>query len=184
MLDFYEELKSLIIRLNENQVDYALCSAFEMALYGGPQASMVAEFLVPDRSLDTFMNAVNEVGFHEVASPKTFTGSTTPRIRMKKSEPQGGDLLLLDLLQVTPEMEWVWQTREEEEEWENGRVPVVSRAGFLALRALQKGGPPLTEAPVGEREPIFVSVPLPTHAESFLQDVHLPGEHLPSQVGL
>lgn len=174
MLDFYEELKTLIVRLNEKQIDYALCSAFEMALYGVPQASVVADFLVPDRSLDALMTVVDELGFHEVASPKVFTGSTPPRIRLKKSEPQSGDILLLDLLQVTPEMEWVWQTREEEEEWENARVPVVSRAGFLALRSLQKGSPPLREAPVEEREPIFVSVPLPTHAESFLQDVHTP----------
>lgn len=173
MLDFYEELKTLIVRLNENPIDYALCSAFEMALYGVPQASMVAEFLVLDRSLDTFMNAVNEVGFHEVASPKTFTGSTTPRLRMKKSERQSGDLLLLDLLQVTPQMEWIWQTREVEEEWENGRVPVISRAGFLALRSLEKGGQTLTEAPVEAREPFFVSVPIavPAPSESLLQDV-------------
>jgi hypothetical protein len=63
---------------------------------------------------------------------------------LSKPDPETGDLLSLHLLVVTPELEPVWETRERID-WEHESVPVVWRAGLVAMKRLRGSGQDLDD---------------------------------------
>jgi len=52
MLDHYEELKTLITRLNEARIEYALGGGLALALYGIPRATVDLDLLIQEENLD------------------------------------------------------------------------------------------------------------------------------------
>ena len=64
--------------------------------------------------------------------------------RVSKIDPDGGDLLILDLLLVTPQIRMAWDSRFEAE-WEGGALSVVSREGLIALKRLRGSGQDLDD---------------------------------------
>ena len=56
-----------------------------------------------------------------------------------KPEPDTEDVLMVDLLHVTPALESVWQSRQRVA-WNHGAIGTVSRAGLVALKRLRGSG--------------------------------------------
>ena len=69
----------------------------------------------------------------------TFGDGSVEMHRLSKPDPASGDLLSLDLLVVTPALAAAWETRERIR-WEHGSIPVVSRAGLIAMKRLRGSG--------------------------------------------
>ncbi len=59
--------------------------------------------------------------------------------RMSKADEESGDLLSVDLLMVTRELETVWADRVRVG-WEYGEFPVVSRTGLIQMKRLRGSG--------------------------------------------
>jgi hypothetical protein len=52
MIDVYAELKRIINSLNENNVEYAVCGGWAMAIYGVPRATVDIDLLISEESLE------------------------------------------------------------------------------------------------------------------------------------
>ncbi len=137
MLNLYDEFKSLIVKLDEMDIEYAVCGGLAMAVHGFPRATIDIDLLVPEESLDGALSAADQLGYTIKAMPMKFAVGKIEMRRVSKLDPESGDALTLDLLLVTPYVREVWESRLEAQ-WENQKLSVVSRAGLIALKSLRK----------------------------------------------
>lgn len=139
MLDLYDELKALVARLTERNLDFALCGGLAMAVHGLPRATLDIDLLVPADGVEAMGLAVRSLGYGIEALPMRFADGAVEIHRLSKADPDSGDLLSVGLLLVSPRIDAAWMTREVVE-WEAGRLPVVSREGLILLKSLRNSG--------------------------------------------
>ncbi len=144
MLDLYEELKAVIAKLNEAQIDYALCGGMALAIHGIPRATVDIDILIQKESLEKVQIITRGLGYIIKAEPKTFAQGAIEVHRVSKVDPEGEDLLSMDFLFVTPEIEQIWENRQKVE-WEEGKLWVVSREGLIRLKSLRGSGQDLDD---------------------------------------
>ncbi len=144
MLDLYEELKTLVSRLNTAKAEYALCGGLALAVYGIPRATVDIDIMVQRAKLEEVHNLVRELGYIMKARPMTFAQEAIEIHRVSKIDPESGDLFSLDFLLVTPEIDSVWRSRREVE-WEDGKLWLVSREGLITLKSLRGSGQDLDD---------------------------------------
>jgi len=144
MLDLYEELKTLIHRLQEVEIDYALCGGLALALYGIPRATVDIDILVQKESLEKAQKLARELGYIIKANPMEFARGAIEIHRVSKKDEETGDWFSLDFLVVTPPIKAAWETRWQIE-WEEGRIWVVSRGGLIFLKSLRASGQDLDD---------------------------------------
>jgi hypothetical protein len=144
MLDLYEGLKSLVKRLDEDQIDYALCGGLALALYGVPRATVDIDILVEKESLEKAQKLARELGYIMKANPMEFARGAIEIHRVSKKDEETGDWFSLDFLLVTPPMKKVWEDRQQVK-WEEGKLWVVSREGLIFLKTLRGSGQDLDD---------------------------------------
>jgi hypothetical protein len=144
MLDLYEEIKTLVSRLNTAKVEYAVCGGLALAVYGIPRATVDIDIMVQRAKLEEVHNLVRELGYIMKARPMTFAQEAIEIHRVSKIDPESGDLFNLDFLLVTPEIDSVWRSRREVE-WEDGKLWLVSRGGLITLKSLRGSGQDLDD---------------------------------------
>ena len=84
-------------------------------------------------------DVARKVGYDVDVGLMTFASGQVRIHRLTKIDPEFGDVLPLDLLPVTPELEPVWGSRTRVE-WDVGDLWVVSREGLVALKRLRGSG--------------------------------------------
>ncbi len=131
MLDLERELDSVLRALSERKIEYALCGGLAVGIHGYPRATIDIDLLVRAESEDAVYEAVAPLGFTFKANPMNF-GDIRIR-RVSKIDETDGEVLMLDLLLVTPAFEFVWDARERHE-WLGREIVVVSRKGLIALK--------------------------------------------------
>ena len=136
MLDLYDEFKAIITSLNERGIDYAVCGGLAMAVYGLARATIDIDLLIPAEQFAEVKAVVNPLGYTIEASLMTFAKGAVAIRRLSKLDPDSGDLLMLDLLLVTPQTEAAWETCMTFE-WEGKSLRIVSREGLIALKSLR-----------------------------------------------
>lgn len=139
MLDLIDELRSLARALEREEVEFAVCGGLAVAIHARPRATLDVDLLVPAASLPRAKDVARAAGYRIEADPMALAGGAVEMHRLSKPDPEGGDLLSLDLLVVTPALASVWETRERVE-WEHGSLPVVSRRGLVAMKRLRGSG--------------------------------------------
>ncbi len=135
MIDIYAELKRIINALNENNVEYAVCGGWAMAIHGVPRATVDIDLLIKEDSLDKVFNIARENGYRLEGLPMSFRDGQIEIRRISKIDDETGFVLMLDLLLVTPEIADVLHSKSAET-LENGLVFVVSRKGLIKLKTL------------------------------------------------
>lgn len=138
MLDLLDELRSVLARLDEAGIPYALCGGLAMAVHGFPRATVDIDVLVVAVDLSRVGEAVAPLGFTIQAIPMTFHSGAVEIRRISKVHATG-QLLSLDILLVTPATEGAWNSRQVME-WDFGTLTVVSREGLIALKSLRGSG--------------------------------------------
>ena len=138
-MDLYDEFKALIERLNDRELDYALCGGLAMAVHSAPRATMDIDLLIRPEALEGVMAVARDLGYTIKAEPMTFADGAVRIQRVSKIDPDSGDVLMLGLMPVTTALGEAWESRKEVE-WEDGRLWVVSREGMIALKLL-RGSP-------------------------------------------
>ena len=136
MFDLYDELSALIFRFERDNVPYALCGGMAMAVHGCVRATEDIDLLVPPEGLERALTAARAAGFDIGSPPATFAGGAVIMHRVSKAEPGAGDLLVLDLLVVTPATAAIWDSRIRAD-WEHGTLTVLSSDGLIALKSLR-----------------------------------------------
>ena len=135
MFDITEELRLLVAKLNEDDIEYALCGGMAMAVHQEPRMTVDIDMLIQKESLADVMTVAQELGYTIRGLDMTFANGAVEIRRISKIDPEAGDVLSLDFLLVTAEVRTVWESRIESE-WEGGRLSVVSREGLIALKKL------------------------------------------------
>jgi hypothetical protein len=144
MLDIFDELRSLISGLDAHQIEYALCGGLAMSIHARPRATIDIDLLINSESLAAVLGVAKSLGYVVRGKDLSFAGGAVEIRRVSKIDPVDGDLLSLDLLLVTPEIQSVWESRVEGE-WEGGKLFVVSVEGLIALKKLRGSGQDLDD---------------------------------------
>lgn len=135
MIDVYAELKRIINALNENEVEYAVCGGWAMAIHGVPRATIDIDLLISAESLEKVFEIAKANDYWLEGLPMTFHNGQIEIRRISKLDDETGFVLMLDLLIVTPEITDVWQNKMIKP-LENGSVSVVSREGLIKLKTI------------------------------------------------
>jgi len=131
-----DQLKSLIRGLDKESIPYAICGGLALAVHGKPRATVDIDILIQERDLEKVKSIGRSSGFTLPAGDMNFSGGKIKIRRLSKIVPQyANDVLTLDMLLVTPELQDVWESREQRE-WESGTVWVVSREGLIKLKQI------------------------------------------------
>jgi hypothetical protein len=139
MIDLYSEFKALVEELQKEGLEYALCGGLAMAVYSVPRATVDIDILTTEMSMAGVEKAAKKCGFDIGALPMSFKGGSINIRRLSKIEKGSGDVLMLDILVVTGEVEEVWRTRKLMD-WDGGTFWVVSKKGLIRLKSL-RGSP-------------------------------------------
>ena len=135
MIDIVDELKAFVAKLDEHNIPYALCGGMAMAIHDRPRFTIDIDLLIQEESLATAMTLAESLAYNIRGKDLSFARGAVEIRRISKMDPDGGDLLTLDFLLVTPETRKVWDSRLELE-WEGSKLSVVSRSGLITLKRL------------------------------------------------
>jgi len=154
MMDIHDELRELIAKLDEQNVEYALCGGMAMAIHNRPRFTIDIDLLIQEESLPTAMAVAEMLGYNIRGKDLSLANGAVEIRRVSKIDPDAGDLLSLDLLLVRPQIRMAWDSRIESE-WEGGKLSVVSVAGLIALKQFRRSGQDLDDIKAleeGERD--------------------------------
>jgi hypothetical protein len=138
-MNLLDALKKIITTLNEQRIEYALCGGLAMAVYALPRATLGIDIMIEADSLVRTKQAIHGLGFVLSATPMEFQGGKVLIHRISKIDSNSGEVLILDLLIVTPETRQAWESRFSVE-WEGGPLSVVSPEGLILLKSLRGSG--------------------------------------------
>jgi hypothetical protein len=131
MAFFLEEFIQLIEKAEDEGLDYAVCGGIAMAIHGYPRATMDIDLMIRTESLDDAFRIGKEIGYDIRGLDISFKD---PALEIRRvSKIIGNDLLCLDLLLVTDDIEDVWETRLRIG-YQGRSMSVVSRDGLLKLK--------------------------------------------------
>ena len=126
-----EELRLIVDAFNRHKIDFALCGGLAVAAHGLVRATEDVDFLILEASLDDALTAAAEVGYDIRGLDISFKDKVVEIRRVSKIV--GKEVISLDLLLVTPEVEDVWNGREEVEFF-GRQLYVVSRSGLIKMK--------------------------------------------------
>jgi hypothetical protein len=127
-----DELKGVLLALDDAGVDYALIGALAVAVWGAPRATKDIDLLIRAGDLERAHAAVRGCGFTLDALPMEFKDGTTVQ-RMNKIDP-AGDLMTVDLMVVDANLEAAWDSRIKLP-FGSRQVSVVSRDALIGMKA-------------------------------------------------
>lgn len=144
MLDLLDELRSLLAALESEAIEFALCGGLAVAVHSHPRATLDIDLLVPESQVEAARGVAVRHGYAIDAGRIVIREGVIEIRRLSKPDPETGDLVSLDLLIVTPPLEAAWRSRERVA-WAHGSLPVVSRAGLVAMKRLRASGQDLDD---------------------------------------
>jgi hypothetical protein len=134
MATLLEELKEIIIALDENKIEYAVWGGLALAIHGFVRATLDIDVLIQPASLDEAYKVAKEHGYNIRGLDISFKEQTDEIRRVSKIDADG-EVLSLDLLLVTPQMQNVWECRETIN-FLGTQLFVVSRQGLITMKQL------------------------------------------------
>jgi hypothetical protein len=134
MATLLEELSGLISALDENEIEYAVCGGLALAIHGFARATLDIDILIQSESLEKAYKIGAKNGFDIRGLDISFKERAVEIRRVSKIDDEG-EVLSLDLLLVTPQVQDVWETREKID-FLGRRLSVVSREGLIKMKTL------------------------------------------------
>ena len=144
MIDITDELRALVAALDKQEIDYALCGGMAMAVHGRLRTTIDIDLLILAASLGDVLAIAKSLDYNVRGKDWSFADGAIEIRRVSKIDPNDGELLSLDFLLVTPEINEMWESRVEAE-WEGGKLSVVSASGLIALKQLRGSGQDLAD---------------------------------------
>lgn len=138
-MDLIRELKAILNELDEKEIDYALCGALAMAVYGRPRATLDIDIITARKSLDAIGGLLEELGFIPNSEIMFFSDGDVEIHRFCKPFPREEDMLVLDLLVSTRATMKAFRERLTVK-WNKNRLNVVSPKGMILLKSLRNSG--------------------------------------------
>ena len=134
MATLLNELSQLVSALDEYGIEYAVCGGLALTIHGFPRATFDLDILIQAESLGKAFKIAAEKGYDIRGLDITFEKRAVEIRRVSKIDDDG-EVISLDFLLVTPQVEDVWQTREKLI-WQNRDLSIVSRQGLIKMKKL------------------------------------------------
>jgi hypothetical protein len=134
MADLIDELRSLTISLEDNDIEYAVCGGLALTIFGFPRATFDIDVLIREESLESVFAIVGRSGYDIKGLDISFKERAVEIRRVSKIDDDG-EVLSLDLLLVTPAVEDVWENKMTVE-WLGRPMSIVSRDGLIKMKML------------------------------------------------
>ena len=112
MATLLEELDQLVSALDENEIEYAVCGGLALTIHGFPRATFDIDILIQAESLEKAYEIAAKKGYHIRGLDISFKERAVEIRRVSKID-EDGEVISLDLLLVTPQVEDVWATKEK-----------------------------------------------------------------------
>lgn len=144
MFDLERELDQLRDALASKDIPYALCGGLAMAVHGSPRSTVDIDLFIRPEDYERVERVARGLRFNIVAMPMIFSSGRMQIRRISKIHPDDGEVLMLDLLLVTPSTEQVWATREKMT-WRDRELYVVSKPGLIALKTFRSSAQDLAD---------------------------------------
>lgn len=138
-MDLYHELKKLVSALRARKIPYALCGGLALAVHGIPRSTIDIDLMVEKKTLGEAREIARGLGFTVDTGVMRMKKRAIQIYRLVKPDPAAGDMLILDLILVTPRLRDAWDTREIRDS-EFGPISVVSKKGLITLKAFRNNG--------------------------------------------
>ncbi len=134
MATLLQELDQLVSVLDENKIEYAVCGGLALTIHGFPRATFDIDILIRAESLEKGYEIAARYGYDIRGLDMSFKERAVEIRRVSKIDDDG-EVLPLDFLLVTPQVEDVWETRENLT-WQNRNLWIVSRTGLIKMKRL------------------------------------------------
>lgn len=135
-MDLIREFGALIDLFNREGIEYAVCGGIAVSIHGFVRATTDIDILIRPEDADRVAKLAEEIGFLDDSGTIPFgVGTPHQTIVRRIVKIEGRDLLMLDLLLVSPTHEPAWQTRFKVS-WSDKIVWVVSREGLAHMKRL------------------------------------------------
>ncbi len=134
MSDLLTELANVTESLEANEIEYAVCGGLALTILGFPRATFDIDILIRPESLDGSFEIVKEFGFDIHGLDMSFKERAVEIRRVSKIDDDG-EVLPLDFLLVTPQVEDVWLSKKTVE-WNGNPLSIVSREGLIRMKEL------------------------------------------------
>lgn len=135
-MDLLLEFEGLVRGFAASGIEYAVCGGFAVNIHGHVRATRDIDVLVPGEAVDRAIAVARARGFTLDSGAIPFSAGTPQERELRRvSKVEGGELLMLDLVLVTPVLAEVWRSRLKAE-WRGNEVSVVSLAGLEAMKRL------------------------------------------------
>jgi hypothetical protein len=130
----FDELTTLIEAFEKNGVEYAVCGGLSMAIHGFARATLDIDLLILAESLEKSYAIAAEHGYDIRGLDMSFKERVVEIRRVSKIDDEG-EVLSLDLLLVTPQVQDVWESKIRitlvDKEYS-----IVSRDGLIKMKRL------------------------------------------------
>jgi hypothetical protein len=130
----YEELCALAQALDDAGVEYALYGGLALAIHGVPRETRGIDLLAHTGDLARIREVALQRGFTvEVLMAPLCEGGLAFQQFTKHAVSSDGSELMLDILLIDEQLDFVWNSRTRVE-FEHGSVSVVSRTGLICMK--------------------------------------------------
>jgi hypothetical protein len=136
MFDLESELDLVRDALDAEGIEYALCGGLAMAVHGAPRATVDIDLLIKPEDQLLAETAAVPLGYKIKAKPMSFSAGAVEIRRVSKIDPTDGEVMILDLLLVTPAVAPTWEGRQHVP-WRGRQLSVVSKEGLIALKVFR-----------------------------------------------
>lgn len=134
MATLLEELLEITSTFEENNIEYAVCGGLALTIHGFPRATFDLDLLIREESLDNAYQVAAVKGFDIKGLDMSFKERAVEIRRVSKIDSEG-EVLSLDLLLVTPQVEDVWKTKEKLK-LQSQDLWIVSQQGLIKMKQL------------------------------------------------
>jgi hypothetical protein len=134
MATLLDELRQLIVAFDENEIEYAVCGGLALTIHGFPRATFDIDILIKDESLEKAYEIAARFGYDIRGLDISFKERAVEIRRVSKIDDEG-EVLPLDFLIVTPQVEDVWTTRQKLV-WQDKPLWIVSTEGLIKMKEL------------------------------------------------
>ena len=134
MSDLLTELSNLTELLEENKIEYAVCGGLALTILGFPRATFDIDILIRPESLERSFEIAKTFGFDIHGLDMSFKERAVEIRRVSKIDDDG-ELLSLDFLLVTPQVEDVWESKKTVN-WRGKPLSIVSKEGLIRMKEL------------------------------------------------
>ncbi len=137
MSSLLEEFTHFTESLNRQNIGYAVCGGWAMAIHGLPRATVDIDLLVLSEDLEKVWQTAKSLDYEVEGLPLHFHDGVIEIRRISKIDKELKRLFTIDFLLVTEALRDVWENRELIE-WEDGKTWTVSREGLIKLKMISE----------------------------------------------